>query len=240
MIMNNKFSRIDSAQFSAQLRQKQTGVVLLVALLFLVVLTLLGIGASRLVTSEERMSRYLREYNSAFQAAESAMRDARDDIDGLLSTGVKKNQPRIEGAKGFFDDCKYGLCLYDKTETARPWTNAAMWANATPYGTYSLRSPLPKSGVVGANAGGGKDENETGTARYSDPTSGSLVTGVWQQPSYLIEAIIDNRPGTNTVEFGKQNVPVVYRITARGFGADPNSTAMVQEIYTSPIASPGS
>ena len=57
----------------AHLPSRQGGVVLLVSLLFLIVLTLLGVAASRMVTGEEKMSRYLREYNTAFQAAESAM-----------------------------------------------------------------------------------------------------------------------------------------------------------------------
>ena len=73
---------------SLQLPSRQRGVVLLVSLLFLVVLTLLGVAASRMVIGEEKMSRYLREYNTAFQAAESAMRDAHDDIDGIFADGT--------------------------------------------------------------------------------------------------------------------------------------------------------
>jgi type IV pilus assembly protein PilX len=221
--------------------RRQRGVVLLVSLLFLIVLTLLGVAASRMVTSEERQSRYLREYNTAFQASEAAMRDARDDIDGILATGVKKVVPRIDGAKGFFADCSYGLCQYDPSDdpTKLPWKNEARWLKAVAYGTYSLRSPLPSSAVVGSNAGKGKNEDEVDVARFNDATEKSSVTGVWQQPAYLVEAIPDNRPGTNSVEFGKKNPPVIYRLTARGFGADPNSRASTQEIYISPIAAGG-
>lgn len=215
---------------------KQQGVVLLVALLFLVVLSLLGVGASRMVASEERMSRYMREYNTAFQAGEAALRDARDDIDGYLapdSSGAsrKKAQPRIDGAVGFLPDCSFGLCLYDKSEATRPWTDKTKWANAAEYGKYSGRSPLPSSNIVGKAAGDAKDENESTIDRYNNSTSGSKVTGVWQQPRYLIEAAQDSRPGSSSLQFGLKNQQVIYRITARGFGADPASQAMVQELY---------
>jgi type IV pilus assembly protein PilX len=220
---------------------RQRGVVLLVSLLFLIVLTLLGVAASRMVTSEERQSRYLREYNTAFQASEAAMRDARDDIDGILATGVKKVVPRIDGNKGFFPDCSYGLCQYDPSDdpTKLPWKDEAKWLKAVAYGTYSLRSPLPSSAVVGSDAGKGKNEDEVVVARYNDTTEKSAVTGVWQQPAYLVEAIPDNRPGTNSVEFGRKSPPVIYRLTARGYGADPNSRASTQEIYISPISAGG-
>jgi type IV pilus assembly protein PilX len=217
---------------------KQRGVVLLVALLFLVVLSLLGVGASRMVASEERMSRYLREYNTAFQAGEAALRDARDDIDGYLapdSSGVarKKARPRIDGATDFLPNCIVGLCYYN--DSVRPWTEKTKWANAVEYGRYSARSPLPSSNIVGKAAGDAKDENESTIDRYNNTTSGSKVTGVWQQPVYLIEAVPDSRPGTAGLQTGLKNQEVIYRITARGFGADPASQAMVQELYVSEV-----
>jgi type IV pilus assembly protein PilX len=216
------------------LAAQQRGVVLLVSLLFLIVLTLIGVAASRMVTSEERQSRYLREFNTAFQASESAMRDARDDIDGILATGVKIAKPRIDLNSTFDPNCKYGLCDY--VPAGQPWTVEANWANAIPYGTYSLRSPLPASAVVGTAAGTGKDADENTVARFSTTTSTSAVTGVWQQPAYLIESI-PTLKGSSV--WGQSNVPKTYRVTARGFGADPNSRAMVQEIVCNPAACAG-
>lgn len=225
---------------------RQQGVVLLVSLLFLIVLTLLGVAASRMVTSEERQSRYLREYNTAFQASEAALRDARDDIGGALATdavlapSAARGSSRVKGAEGFFRSCLFGLCEYDPLETSPPWlTNDPRWANSVPYGTYSRRSPLPMSGNVGSSATSAKDEDGAAVNRFSNVTETSAVTGVWQQPTYLIEAIIDKRPGTNTVSVPQQSVPVVYRITARGFGADPNSRAVAQEIFTNAVSAGG-
>jgi type IV pilus assembly protein PilX len=217
-----------------RLPSRQRGVVLLVSLLFLIVLTLLGVSASRMVTGEEKMSRYLREYNTAFQAAESAMRDARDDVDGRYVAGGRFTS-RFNAKASYFADCSFGQCQFDPTETAPPWMDETKWANATDYGTYSKRSPLPKSASVGTNAAGARDENEGAAVRFDAGTASSAVTGVWKQPAYLVESIPDQRPGANSVVFGKVPPPL-YRITARGYGADPNSRAMIQEVYTSSVA----
>jgi type IV pilus assembly protein PilX len=216
---------------------QQRGVVLLVSLLFLIVLTLLGIAASRMVTSEERQSRYLREYNTAFQAAESAMRDARDDIDGLVASTPPQTLPqsRLFLYGDGTADCQFGICTYDRNEVIRPWKDAAKWVNATPYGTYSLRSPLPQSAAVGTAAGSGKDAEGNNVSRFSTATATSAVTGVSQQPRYLIEPLPTEK---GTAEVGKP-VPKAYRVTALGYGADPNTRAMVQEIVCNALACAG-
>jgi type IV pilus assembly protein PilX len=227
---------------------RQSGVVLLVSLLFLIVLTLIGVAASRMVTSEERQSRYLREYSTAFEAAEAALRDARDEFKQLLATNSGKARASMEKTNRIFDqskyssDCKDGLCQYDNSESNPPWKIAANWANAVSYGTYTLRSPLPSSNVVGDNilGGSGKDEKDNSKQRYNNEGSQiSYVNGVSRQPLYLIEAIPDTRPGTKTLVYPPKDVPYIYRITARGFGADPNSQATVQEMYVEAVNSAG-
>lgn len=223
--------------FFRSTRSSQTGVVLVVALLFLIVLTLLGVGVSRMVTSEERMSRYLREYNIAFQAAETALRDAREDIDGFRATDQGKvftlRDARIGPSTTFFPDCSFGLCAFDPTEAGQPWKDKTKWAKAVQLGRYSARSPLPRSAAVGTTPLGavdGLDESAIGRVGTSELAPSS---GVFKQPEYMLESIPDARPGGD-LSFGGKNPRLVYRITARGYGADPNSRAMVQEIYESP------
>jgi type IV pilus assembly protein PilX len=223
---------------------RQRGVVLLVSLLFLVVLTLIGVAASRMVTSEERQSRYLREYNTAFEAAEAALRDARDEIVPALATNSNfntggpagKTASRVQKDINFTAACTAGLCIYDDINPA--WQDPVRLANAVTYGTYTLRSPLPKSNVVGTAVTGnsGKDETGASTNRFRQlGTENSAVTGVSKQPIYLIEAIRDKRPGASAEFNSKIPEHFLYRITARGFGADPNSQATVQEIYSGPL-----
>jgi type IV pilus assembly protein PilX len=226
------------------LKVRQQGVVLLVALLFLIVLTLLGTAASRGVTSQERMSRYLREYNTAFQAAESALADAKEDIRGAFvkpkgAAANPNSKVRIDLQAIFTPSCAYGLCAWDKTGNG-PWKDAANWSKATSYGTYTGRSPLPKSAVLGqdADANSKNADEVTVSKEVSASTNTSKVTGVWKQPIYLIEGTRDLRSGTKA-DFGTPSAPYLYRITGRGFGADPNTVATVQEIHSDTVNSLG-
>src|ERR1700730_3370785 len=66
---------------------KQTGVVLFVALILLLILSLLGVTAARMQTVEERMARNDDNRQLGAQAAEAALRSAEN---GLL-TGLYTN-----------------------------------------------------------------------------------------------------------------------------------------------------
>ena len=235
--MNNPTHSLSQQSFMPLPLSRQRGVVLLVSLLFLIVLTLLGVAASRMVTSEERQSRYLREYNTAFQATESALRDMRDDIDNLWANGQSNTNPyqRFTNQTQFFADCRYGQCQYDPLAAIPPWKIESNWANATPFGTYTRRSPLPLSN--GGNAAlQSQDYNENLIDRVSTGTETTNVTGVFQQPQAMVEPIPLKK---NDESFPPKSSPTAYRITARGFGADPNSRAMAQEIYCNPAACAG-
>jgi type IV pilus assembly protein PilX len=56
-------------------RRTQRGIVLYISLLLLLVLTLIGLAATRSTTSEERKAGIQRDQGLAFQAAEAALRD---------------------------------------------------------------------------------------------------------------------------------------------------------------------
>jgi type IV pilus assembly protein PilX len=55
--------------------RKQCGSVLAIALIFLLLMTLLGVTAMRTTTMQERMAGNVRDRNLAFQAAEVALRE---------------------------------------------------------------------------------------------------------------------------------------------------------------------
>jgi type IV pilus assembly protein PilX len=79
-MMNGKnFYVLRSARQSVASIKSQQGVVLIVALLFLILLTVIAISSSNLATVEERMARNSRDYNIAFQAAEAALRGPERD-----------------------------------------------------------------------------------------------------------------------------------------------------------------
>lgn len=80
---------------------RQQGAALLTGLIFMVILTLLGVTAARMAGLEERMSGNMRDRALAMQAAEATLRNAEQDI---LNSG------RISGLTNFLDTCVNGLC----------------------------------------------------------------------------------------------------------------------------------
>lgn len=66
-------------------RKNQTGVVLFMSLVILLILTILGLSSVQTTSLQERMSRNARDSNLAFQAAESALRDGEDRLETLTS-----------------------------------------------------------------------------------------------------------------------------------------------------------
>jgi type IV pilus assembly protein PilX len=66
--------------------KKQTGVALFISLVMLLVLTIIGVSAVQTTSLEERMARNSRDRLMAFQAAESALRDAEALLETIVST----------------------------------------------------------------------------------------------------------------------------------------------------------
>ena len=82
---------------------RQRGFVMVTAIMLLVILTLVVLSLMRTSILEERMVGNHRDWNNAFQSAESALRDAEREI----LTGT-----RVNGVTGFVSDCSAdGLCL---------------------------------------------------------------------------------------------------------------------------------
>lgn len=73
----------------------QRGMALITALIFLLVLTLLGITGMQSSTLEERMAGYAQDRERAFQAAEAALRDAGEYL-------LVVNLPAFNGSNGLY------------------------------------------------------------------------------------------------------------------------------------------
>src|ERR1700683_77089 len=101
--------------------RKERGIVLFVALIFLLILSLLGVTAARMQTSEERMARNDDNRQLGAQAAEAALRNAES---GLLSGLYTNFTANTNG-------------LYDPT-----WSNGSPvptlnWSSASAVLTYA-------------------------------------------------------------------------------------------------------
>jgi type IV pilus assembly protein PilX len=112
--------------------QRQRGASLVIALMFLIVLTVLGLVAVRSSTMQERMAGNDRDRAIAFEAAEAALRDAERDI--LLN---------LSSADAFDAACTAGLCR--PSLVATPNWNSITWTGATSriYGVTSGAGAYP-------------------------------------------------------------------------------------------------
>lgn len=186
--------------------QKQLGAVFVTGLIFLVVLTLLGVTGMKTANMEERMSGNLRDRNLALQTAEMALRYAEQHI---RDNDPTTNTPSpIDGVTGFDVACPNGLCYYG-AGVAAPGEpdnpgDPAWITNCTPL--------CPISYVAGTNF------NVDGITYTAPP----LPAGV-PAPTYLIEGIRKTPPGSGTRYY--------YRITVRAQGAKQGTLVQLQEIF---------
>ena len=113
--------------------KRQQGAVLVTGLLILVMLTLIGVTAMSTNLMDERMAGNSRDWDLAFQATESALRDGELDI-----------QRNLSAASGFTATCTGGLCLPPTIST--PWYATLNWSSAGVtryYGQYTSATALP-------------------------------------------------------------------------------------------------
>jgi type IV pilus assembly protein PilX len=145
---------------SASEHSTQRGAALLTALVFLVVLTLLGIGVYSTTTSEEKMARNFRDKEIALQSAEAALNEAKMLINGSYNSGGTQRKPLSE------ESC------YRSTPTGFTCDPT------TPVATLDLFS----GSITGAPVGQiGTDISPTIVGLYNSNQPRYLV--VWQPPS---------------------------------------------------------
>jgi type IV pilus assembly protein PilX len=194
-----------SSMFS---RNDERGAALIVSLLFLVALTMLGVTAMTSTTFEERMSGNARDTAVALQAAEAALREARSEVIPLRGIG-RRNSFAISTWAAATDDkgaCDTGgIC---RSKRFNPFPN-------------QRGDPLPD---IPENV----DWTDKTTAAYGRFTGSGSLKGLSQQPRYLIELFcpqlaFDLIDGTTNCR--------VYRLTARGYGRNPNTQVTLHEIY---------
>jgi len=182
---------------------RQSGAALITGLIFLVVLSMIGITAARMSTLEERMSGNMRDRSIAMQAAELALRDAERDI---LGRGTTPRNPVIAGISDFVADCDQdntddtdddGLCYNGPLAWATAAWTAADW-------TTNMTS-------------------EPTSVEYGRFTGAAPIAALSEQPRYLIEGMRKTPAGGGESFY--------FRITVRAQGANPNTVVWLQEVF---------
>ena len=198
-------------------RNGQRGAVLVIALLFLTILTILGVTAMTATTFEEKMAGNTRDTAVAFQAAEAALRDGRRDINGIVANGAPTiaRTPAIVGKTGF------GSGVVDIDD-------GSCGVGTAPPQTLGLCRPWPYDAAAGIPP---KLNNTAVFVTYGTYTGAPQLLGLSSPPRYFIEVICLPQYGAS---LGDPSFCNFYRITARGFGNNPNTQVTVQEIFLKP------
>ena len=186
-------------------RRRQRGASLLVALLLLAVLLIFGTYGAQNASIFERVSGNSRDRDIAFNAAESALRDAEAYLFSVPNLPVPETS--LSGVYTFNNIT--GLTLTAALQPAgasatNDTTSTAVWAD--PAAITFLKS--------------------NGFA-YGAKTGVAPLAGVTQQPSYILEYLlpVQNRPRTyriTAVGFGRSNGLVVLQ----SYFTPPQNTAL--------------
>jgi type IV pilus assembly protein PilX len=200
-------------------RRQQSGAVLILALVILVIVTLLGTAVMQGATLESKMANNSQERQQAFNAAEAALRQAERVIDtaGFADSELRTN---CTGSRCFNANCTNGLCF---SGTFGPSDNQSQCL------TVPSGSSPPAQGVWASAA---LDVWNTAGRHVAVDLPGydDLVAG-----KYIIEfrcftdQLDSGGGGGGTVATNTGDV--VYRITARGVSQSGRVEAMVQSTY---------
>ena len=130
---------------------RQRGISLVIVMIFLVILSLLGISAMQTSTLSSRIARNEADRNLAFQAAEAALRDGELDVRNQRFDRSKCDPTilgcrtkLIEGKTRFDAACTDGMCAFNAN--VLPWQAAAKWStsgSSVKYGSYTGATNLP-------------------------------------------------------------------------------------------------
>lgn len=138
---------------------RQSGAVLVISLIILLVITILAIGSTRTSTLEEKMAGNTRDRNLAFQSTESAIREAEVFIENVVSLGA------FDGASGLFAQTHDEPSYYDPNTWADTSKHVVA---ATDFGSYEpprffIKEYTVVTGTEGAmNMSGYGDNKGTG------------------------------------------------------------------------------
>jgi len=184
-----------------------------ISLIMLLLLTLIGVTGSQVTGLEEKMAGNMKDRNIAFQAAESALRDAVQDIQvrasGISNFFVNCNMDNIANtADDGLCDRKWGSPGYTEPTYAR---TSISWPAFTDAGNNYPAITL--------------DMTTTPSVAYGSFTGATPIAGLSAQPRYIIEGDQAPRTGSDSTQ-----AIYFYRITARAQGANPNTVVWLQTI----------
>lgn len=200
-------------QITAINRQQQTGSILVIGLILLVVISFIGLSSISSSGLELKMANNDRHRQVALQAAEAALREGEQVAD---STDAK-NLANDDCTGGYCTSRGYYISRNNGAEnTAR---NAELCDASDDY--------VPERWESGC---GGTSLEVWTTIGLSVEYAGTAIVGVHQKPRYIIEYLSDVYC-SGTPSGGAYDCQL-FRITALGYGGTETSPVMLQSVFT--------
>lgn len=220
----------------------QAGATLFTALIFLIMLILLGVGAAQMSGLEERMAGNTRNRDLAFQAAQAALSYVQDILSNnansfntCLTAG---NWPATGGAwvnPGYrtIDTCLPNSINYwngSGDYECNNSSNASSLASAGAGGTVAFAWP---AAPVACAVTAGACPVPGGQTACAMPAA-DILAQIAAQPQYVVERYPDILPAAvgNSCPSPTTQTQQKYRVTARGVGGDSNAVVVLQSVYT--------
>lgn len=189
----------------------EKGSVLIVSLIFLLLLTIVGVSSMNMTNLEERMAGNFRDHDLAFQAAEAALLDAEEFVENTFDITQAYTNPACSGTLCYTAACTGGLCFqgsFDSSSTTvasctagttKEWENSAIWTDAS-----------------------------------KTRAASNQVAGTAEDARYIVEfrCFIPRDPTNSEPDLNvfAQWTPA-FRITALASGSSTDSAVMLQTIY---------
>lgn len=161
-----------------KLYSKQRGAALIIALIFMAVLTMLGLTVVGSTSDEEKIARNFRDMDIAFAATEAAVRDAEIRITGRYANPATPVSPF-----DFNSTCSSGLC------------DESLPKAADTYDFFGSTAPGSNSMTLGGSS-----------SVTQSLTTSPAIQGVAVKPRYLVESICSAIPGESATTITCQTV----------------------------------
>jgi type IV pilus assembly protein PilX len=206
----------------------QRGVVLLMALIFLLLLTMLAVSAAGRSLLQERMVGGLRNAQLAEMGAESAVRGAEWKLWSLAARGLRLDCPSdLLGNCYSFDPAAPNIAVI-RFRTSAGWPANTDLSASTEYKGDS--AAIDYTTLHGSTLTGESQK----------------IAGLAKSPRYIIERLGPEAPpgagsqieGGVTAAYGSSSTPStslwVWRVTARSTGANANTMRLVESTFAAP------
>lgn len=131
--------RIQVTNHITSIPENQKGFVLVMALVFLVLLTIIGVTAMNTTSLEEKMAGNMKDRNLAFQAAETALLAA-------------ERWYETQSTKPVFPDTTHGLYVTDSTAAVANWDAISWNTNVVTFPCSPTTTSSCGSGVAKVNS----------------------------------------------------------------------------------------